>query len=164
MNILIHTISGIETTIQICNYLSHSAHTTIQSFIKNSDVMDKLQNTQSILYQIRHHDGAILEDPCHPVVVATHSMIDIVKLIRADLSEINTITTEHQQKWIRYFYSPDYVALCKRLETHICIHDLRVRRLMHVIPTFLDKSYETRSSISTPTPKPTTTMRRHSWS
>jgi len=169
MNLFVHTISGIETTIQICNYLSQSAHNTVQEYIQENDVMDKLQNTHSILYYIHHQNDNILEDPCHPIIVATHSVIDIVQKIRSDLSNIKTITKEHQTKWFRYLYSPDYVNICKQLETHIRIHDLRIDRLMHIMP-ILDESFTTHHHSTSEHPtihnntSTSSSIRRHSWS
>lgn len=167
MNILVHTISGIETTIHVCNYLTQSAHTTIQDYIQKSDIMDKLQNTQSILYYIKHYNHEIMEDPCHPIVVATHSVIDIVQSVRNDLSNMKTITHDHKNKWFNYLYSPDYTQLCKTLETHTLIHDLRVKRLMNIMPLYGQmKSLNATKPIALvlKNTEPKHFTRRHSWS
>lgn len=145
MNFLLHSITGMETAINVCHYLMDNAHQTVQQYLEDTDVINKLQYTQSVLYRLQHYaHSKYLSDPCHPVVVAITGVIDIVQLLRRDITHIRTINEKHTQQWFHTWYSPDDKIALKQLETHVKIHDLRVRRLYETLP-FLETNVFTSS-------------------
>lgn len=148
MNILLHTVTGIETTIQLCHYLTDTGHQSVQSFLYEQDVLDKLQNTQSLLHHVQSRDSEVFKDPFHPVVVATYSVMNILNTIRDDLASVKKMTADHQQRWFHQWYSPNHEEICKSMKSHILIHDLRVRRLMNVV-TMLDREISNGSKTNT---------------
>jgi len=150
MNFFIHNITGIETAVHVCNYLIDNAHHTVQEQLEKTDVTNKLQYTQSVLYRLQHHiHSQQLSDPCHPVVIAITGVVDIVKLLRIDLVNIRTIGEKHKQQWFNTWYSPNDKHALELLETHVTIHDLRIHRLLDILP-FLEKDI----FASTPQPPP----------
>lgn len=139
MNFLIHSITGIETAVHVCNYLMDNAHDTVQEQLEKTDVTNKLQYTQSVLYRLQHHAQLKqLSDPCHPIVVALTGVVDIVGVLRTDLNNIQTISQKHKQQWFHTWYSPNDKHALELLETHVNIHDRRIHRLLNILP-FLEK-------------------------
>jgi len=167
---LLPTIACIDTAIHICNNLSQSEHPTTHAFIRTTDVLDKLQNTLAILHYGCHHGTRTFEDPTDPLVVATYYVIDSVKQIRGALSAIKTMVQKHHKRLFRHFYTPNYTHVYKTLETHICVHDLRVRRLVHLLPIreeLVDEGHAHATHTAAAAWSPVgihTRTRRHSWS
>ena len=137
MNILVHTITGLEATIHVCNYLLGNAHETLQEDLERIDVINKLQYAQALLHRLNNrckNHYTCMTDPSHPVVVAASGLIDSVHTIRKDLNTLHQECNNHQRSWLKHFYTPSYNTTLERLNTHVTIHDLRVNRLIHVLP------------------------------
>ena len=144
MNIVVHTITGVEASIHICNYLLGSKHETLQEELERIDVVNKLQYAQALLYRLNHtckKNNACMEDPCHPVVVAASGLIDSVQTIRNDLNKLQQECANHKRAWFKGWYTPNYNTTLERLRTHVTIHDLRANRLIHVLP-LLQQDYD----------------------
>lgn len=162
MNFLIHSITGIEATIHVCNYLMDHAYDAVQEKLEKTDVNSKLQYTQSVLYRLQHHiHSQHLSDPCHPVIVALTGVVDIVGVLRTDLSNIQTMIQKHKQQWFNTWYSPNDKHALELLETHVNIHDRRIHRLLDILP-FLEKDLFAQTSYPSPPLHVHPLERRHS--
>lgn len=135
LNILLHSIGGIESAVHICQYLTTSAHLTVQQHLENADVMSQLQYTKAILHQIKNkYQKLIHTEPGHPVVVCITGVMDSLHSICHDLKDIQNIHNEHKQKWFHQWFSPSCTQPIEQLDRHLVIHNLRMRRLMNVLP------------------------------
>jgi len=158
LNVIIHSIGGIESAVHICRYLSHSAHLTVQEQLEKIDVLDKLQYTQSVLRQIRSNFQQHQQtQPNHPIVVATTAVLDSLNYIRRDLRDIHKLHNAHHERWFHQWYNPNCTHPLEQLKQHVCVLDLRMRRLLDILPlmdTFLDDAPEPNTPIAS--------VRRHS--
>ena len=135
LNIILHSIGGVESAVHICQYLTSSAHLSVQQQLENADVMSQLQYTQAILHQIKNkYQSLIHTEPGHPLVVCITSVMDSLHSIGHDLKAIQNIHNEHKQHWFHQWYSPNCTQSIEQLNRHLVIHNLRMRRLMNVLP------------------------------
>lgn len=158
LNALIHSIGSIDSAVHICRFLSYSAHLTVQEQLEKTNVVNKLQLAQSMLHQIRSNERQHEQTPSmNPIGVATTGVIDSLNYIRRDIRDIHSLHNAHQKRWFNKWYTPDYTHPLAQLKQHVLILDLRIERLMHILPligTFLEDTIEPNT--------PNVSIRRHS--
>jgi len=134
-NIVLHSIGGIESALHICRYLTNSAHLTVQQELERTDIINKLQYTHAILFQLQHDNQGLLQSqPHHPLVVCTTGVLDTLSMLRKDLRAIQFAHNQYKQQWFHQWYSPNCTKVLEQLNQHVTIHDLRLRRLLDVLP------------------------------
>lgn len=154
LNVLIHSIGSIESTVHICRFLSYSAHFTVQEQLEKTDVLNKLQHAQSLLHQIRSNIQQHEQNqPINPIVAATTGVLDSLNCIRRDLRDIHSLHNAHQERWFNQWYTPEYKHPLEQLKRNVLVFDLRIERLLNILPlmnTFLEDA------------QPSVSIRRHS--
>lgn len=155
MSIVLHTITAIDTSLQICGYLlnrgifssSASSRTSTSTSspspsdaastrITETDITNKLEYTQSILYKVYETEMHIKNiEPCHPIVIATSGVIESLQNIKDILVKIESTKRAYDNSWAyKWFFYPNYNGLVNSLSTHVRIHDMRLERLLKVLP------------------------------
>lgn len=160
-NILLHSVGGIESALHICRYLTNSAHLTVQQELERTDIVNKLQYTHSILFQLQREKRTLLQtQPHHPLVVCTTGVLDTLSLLRKDLKAIHRAHNQHAQQWFHQWYSPKCTHVLEQLHQHVIIHDLRIKRLLDALP-FAQTAADDEDKTLVP-PGTNAVVRRHS--